>query len=144
MSWTAEKVNLLKQLWSDGLSAGEIAKNLGDVSRNAVIGKAHRLGLESRPSPIKRKVTPLTIPSSKAVTKVAPGASEGKKRLNAIKNNIVPLKGHACQWPIGDPRDAAFRFCDDRALPGKPYCSDHASQAYQNYRPEDKKQKKRA
>ena len=65
MNWTDERVEMLKKLWADGLSASQIAAQLGGVSRNAVIGKAHRLGLKSRPSPVK--------------------ANEKKKRLRALE-----------------------------------------------------------
>ena len=59
MEWTEARVDKLKRLWEDGLSASQIAEHLGDVTRNAVIGKAHRLGLSSRPSPIKRTNHPI-------------------------------------------------------------------------------------
>ena len=64
MAWTDEKVETLTKLWREGKSASEISVLLGDVTRNAVIGKAHRLGLASRPSPIKRqpKPAPLAVP----------------------------------------------------------------------------------
>ena len=61
MSWTEERVTLLTQLWGNGKSASEIAEIIGDVTRNAVIGKAHRLGLSGRPSPIK-KVASSSVP----------------------------------------------------------------------------------
>ena len=101
MEWTEARVDQLKQLWSDGLTACQIAEKLGGVSRNAVIGKAHRLGLSSRPSPIKRK----TI------------------QLNAVSERM-------CQWPIGDPGDAEFHFCGAPALHGRPYCAEHCAAAY--------------
>src|SRR5690348_17780732 len=53
MSWTEERIDRLKKMWSEGSTASQIADELGGVSRNAVIGKAHRLGLEARPSPVK-------------------------------------------------------------------------------------------
>ncbi|MBO42905.1 MAG: global cell cycle regulator GcrA-like protein [Rhodospirillaceae bacterium] len=101
MEWTEARVDQLKQLWSDGLTASQIAEKLGGVSRNAVIGKAHRLGLSSRPSPIKRK----TI------------------QLNTVSERM-------CQWPIGDPGDAEFHFCGEPALHGRPYCAEHCATAY--------------
>lgn len=101
MSWTDHRVDDLKKLWNDGKTASEIADFLGDVTRNAVIGKAHRLGLSSRPSPIKRK------------TFVLPATND-----------------RTCQWPIGDPGDMEFRFCEQSASPGRPYCEDHCSMAY--------------
>lgn len=100
--WTEEKTALLRQLWEAGQSASEIAKRLGDVSRNAVIGKAHRLGLAARPSPIRARAE--------------------------VAAPVVT--GRACVWPIGDPGDADFHFCGGRAEPGRPYCAGHCAQAY--------------
>src|SRR3982750_2942674 len=69
MSWTDERIERLKKMWHDGATASQIADELGGVSRNAVIGKAHRLGLEQRPSPVKpgeekeaKKAAPATVP----------------------------------------------------------------------------------
>jgi GcrA cell cycle regulator len=101
MVWTDHRVEQLKKLWNDGKSASQIADDLGDVSRNAVIGKAHRLGLSSRPSPIKRKTF------------------------------VLPTVGErVCQWPIGDPGEPEFHFCEQAALPSRPYCEDHCTMAY--------------
>ncbi len=103
-TWTEERVERLKELWSQGMSASEIAQMLGDVTRNAVIGKAHRLGLSGRPSPIRKK--------SKGVT-------------------ILDLTERMCKWPIGDPKHADFRFCGKPSVPGMPYCPEHCAMAYQ-------------
>jgi GcrA cell cycle regulator len=105
MSWTDERVEQLKHLWGQGMSASEIAETLGDVTRNAVIGKAHRLGLSGRPSPIKKKPTR--------------GAT------------ILNLTERMCKWPVGDPKHADFHFCGKTAHPGMPYCAEHAAIAYQ-------------
>ncbi|GLR78041.1 global cell cycle regulator GcrA-like protein [Azospirillum oryzae] len=105
MSWTDERIQQLKDLWSQGLSASEIADILGDITRNAVIGKAHRLGLSGRPSPIKKKPTR--------------GAT------------ILALTERMCKWPVGDPKHQDFHFCGKNALPGMPYCAEHAALAYQ-------------
>ena len=91
MAWTDEKVETLTQLWQSGKSASEISAILGDVTRNAVIGKAHRLGLASRPSPIKRQ------------PKAAPVEPIGVK--------LIDLTERMCKWPIGDPATPGFRFC---------------------------------
>jgi GcrA cell cycle regulator len=87
------------------MSASEIADTLGDVTRNAVIGKAHRLGLSGRPSPIKKKPTR--------------GAT------------ILALTERMCKWPVGDPKHADFHFCGKTAQAGMPYCAEHAAIAYQ-------------
>jgi len=105
MSWTEERVESLKNMWSQGMSASEIADALGDVSRNAVIGKAHRLGLSGRPSPIKKK------PSRGAT--------------------ILSLTERMCKWPLGDPKDPDFHFCGKQSVSGLPYCAEHAAVAYQ-------------
>lgn len=126
--WTEDRVDLLKKLWSEGHSAGEIAKKLGDVSRNAVIGKAHRLQLASRPSPIvktKKVEEPKKISKPKKVS--AP----------AVQHNVLHFSEHICQWPVGDPRQPGFHFCGKKALKGKPYCFQHAKMAYQNFKYED-------
>ena len=105
MIWTDEKIEVLRRLWADGRSASEIALTLGDVTRNAVIGKAHRLGLSGRPSPIKR------IPKRGA--------------------NILGLTERMCKWPVGDPKDVDFHFCGQPIIHPTPYCLEHSAQAYQ-------------
>lgn len=115
MVWNDERIELLKSLWAEGLTTGEIGKRLG-VSKNAVVGKAHRLGLKGRPSPIKR--------SGKAAKAEAP-----PKQPDPVPS-LVDLAAHTCRWPIGDPREAGFHFCGKPALTGKPYCGEHASIAY--------------
>jgi GcrA cell cycle regulator len=116
MSWTDERIEQLKILWGQGISASEIADTMGDVSRNAVIGKAHRLGLSGRPSPIKKKTTR--------------GAT------------ILALTERMCKWPVGDPKHHDFHFCGRPAQLGMPYCAEHAAIAYQpasKKRPDERK-----
>lgn len=107
MAWTEETINELTRLWGQGLSTSEIGRRIG-MSKNAVVGKAHRLGLIARPSPIKRQA-PVQPQPPKVVTFGARGG---------------------CSWPIGDPRKDDFHFCGEPAMPGKPYCSKHAAIAY--------------
>ena len=102
MDWTEERVETLKGLWRNGYTARQIAEKLGGVTRNAVIGKAHRLGLSSRPQPVKRQEAPLD--------------------LNRLERT--------CQWPIGHPGQPEFRFCGETAVTGKPYCDTHCGIAY--------------
>ena len=112
MSWTEDRVAQLRQLWGSGKSASEIAEILGGMSRNAVIGKAHRLGLSGRPSPIRKKTEAVVeVPSAGAT--------------------ILSLTDRMCKWPIGDPKLPGFHFCGKSALPGMPYCAEHAAVAYQ-------------
>ena len=121
-SWTDERVELLTKLWGEGKTASQIAEILGGVTRNAVIGKAHRLNLSKRASPIqttkKKKANPqLDMPAH---------ISKGKSI------SLLELKERSCRWPNGDPKKSDFSFCGVDALPGLPYCGEHAEVAYQN------------
>jgi GcrA cell cycle regulator len=144
MGWTDERVEMLKRLWLDGLSASQIAKQLGGVTRNAVIGKVHRLGLSGRATPSKparpvfkapRPARPVAPPSAPrriaepAAMAVAPTPMryEDEKPGSAT---VLTLGAHMCKWPIGDPSSASFTFCGRRASDG-PYCGEHARVAYQ-------------
>jgi len=115
MVWTDEKVNSLKKLWIKGTSTAEIAKRLG-LSKNSVIGKVHRLNLDTRPSPLKKKV----VAAPKRPT------HHTKKQ----KIGILDLKLNTCRWPIGEPTDPDFHFCGENTVVGKPYCSKHCALAY--------------
>lgn len=146
MSWTDERVNLLKQMWGEGKTAAEIAKLLGGVTRNAVIGKAHRLKLSGRISPIQQNTRPETVisrshaPSTDhRVTRVvrerviadvvSPPVMEDYIPGEGVK--LVELKERMCRWPLGDPKDEAFRFCGHVAVEGLPYCDHHCRAAFQ-------------
>jgi GcrA cell cycle regulator len=134
MSWTDERVALLKKLWGEGKSAAEIAKMLGGgLTRNAVIGKAHRLKLSNRISPIQQNNKKAVAPAAKAAEekKTPPAiiAKTVKKSTGGVK--MVNLKERQCRWPHGDPKDADFHLCGDEIVPGLPYCTDHAKMAYQ-------------
>ena len=121
MAWTDERIEQLKKLWDEGLSASQIAKELGEgVTRNAVIGKAHRLGLKSRPSPVKSDKTKAKAPAKKAAKK------EAKKFVT-----LLDLTDRMCKWPFGHPGDPDFHFCGRPAEPGMPYCATHCAEAYQ-------------
>ena len=119
MSWTDERIDELKQLWGEGLSAQEIGRKLG-VTKNAVIGKAHRLGLPARPSPIKR---------------ARPAAPAKAKRKSPPTNLGIRLSGPTCLWPIGDHQEDDFHFCGAPSIPSKPYCQKHYDEAYIQPRP---------
>jgi GcrA cell cycle regulator len=110
--WTDDRIAKLKKLWAEGLTTGEIGKRLG-VSKNAVVGKAHRLGLKSRPSPIRR-----------TTKKAAP-----KKEVSKVFT-LADLTNQTCRWPHGDPKEDDFHFCGKPVVQGKPYCSDHCEYAY--------------
>jgi GcrA cell cycle regulator len=150
MSWTDERVELLKKLWSDGLSASQIAAELGGITRNAVIGKVHRLCLSGRAkststgAPRPRKARP---PSMLRIGRVAirgntalAHAYEIEEAEPALIENIIPigqrrtlleLNEQTCRWPIGDPGSTEFFFCGGNSVTGLPYCAYHSRVAYQ-------------
>jgi GcrA cell cycle regulator len=132
MSWTDERVELLKKLWGEGKTAAEIAKELGGVTRNAVIGKAHRLKLSNRVSPIQqnKKVSPKPVEDNKPVVK-----KREQKYIPPItgkKVSMSELRERMCRWPNGDPQEEDFSFCGGDSVPGLPYCEEHAKIAYQS------------
>ena len=150
--WTDERVELLKKLWSEGLSASQIAAELGGITRNAVIGKVHRLGLSGRaktPStPRPRKVRPATptvraprpamrgntalaaLPVYETIEEPEPEVIEDVIPLGQ-RCSIMQLTEATCRWPIGDPGSAEFYFCGGRSVTGQPYCGYHGRIAYQ-------------
>ena len=146
MGWTDERVELLKKLWQDGLSASQIAKQLGGVTRNAVIGKVHRLGLSGRATPSKPQRTVFKAPRAPRPVSAAPSAprrisepssssSPAPVALRLIDEEpgmatVLTLGAHMCKWPIGDPAMDNFTFCGRRVGDG-PYCDQHAQVAYQ-------------
>ena len=127
MSWTDERVEELKRLWESGKSASEIGKILS-VSKNSVVGKAHRLKLQSRPSPIRR--APAAKPKAEAPKPVAKPPVEVALPPAPPPQSGVKTKGPKCLWPIGDPGDDDFHFCEAPAVPSKPYCAEHCARAY--------------
>ena len=104
--WTAEKIATLMALWEEGLTTSDIGDRLG-ITKNAVVGKVHRLGLPKRGSPIRAKPEPKKDTVSMA--KLRPGM---------------------CVWPEGEPGSDEFHFCGGEAVEGKPYCAAHCERAY--------------
>ena len=152
MSWTDERVELLKKLWSDGLSASQIAAELGGITRNAVIGKVHRLGLSGRaksasaavPRPRKARspshMLRLARASIRGNTALAHAYDLEAEAAPELIENIIPigqrrtileLTEQTCRWPIGDPGSSDFFFCGGNTVDGLPYCAYHARLAYQ-------------
>ena len=155
MDWNDETIARLRQFWTEGHSTAEIGRRMG-VSKNSVVGKAHRLDLAARPSPIRRTVvgesvpraaaprrsTGPTLPSlanapaasapvaqpTPAVEAPAPRPAMTPPALRAVATRSARLA--PCCWPIGEPGTKTFRFCDADATSGKPYCSEHAQIAY--------------
>ncbi|MDA5194796.1 GcrA family cell cycle regulator [Govanella unica] len=128
MSWTDDRIGLLKELWEKGLSASQIATELGGVTRNAVIGKAHRMGLSSRPSPVKADTA-----KQASTTAARPAAPKKQPEKKAVKQRVtlLDLTDRMCKWPFGHPGDADFHFCGKQAEQTVPYCAEHCAQAYQ-------------
>ncbi len=135
MSWTDERVNLLKKLWGEGKTAAEIAKELGDVTRNAVIGKAHRLKLSNRLSPIQQNTKKPARPVEDKPVLKKPANDKPRRedvfRPSAEGVKMQDLKDSMCRWPLGDPKEPGFRLCGCRRMAGLPYCTEHAKIAYQ-------------
>lgn len=144
MGWTDERVTTLKKLWLEGLSASQIAKQLGGVTRNAVIGKVHRLGLSGRAAPSQptrttfkapRPARPVSAPAPRRV-EAASHAPQPQPRAIVYDESpgsatVLTLGAHMCKWPIGDPSADSFTFCGRRNDGDGPYCVQHASVAYQ-------------
>jgi GcrA cell cycle regulator len=159
-TWTDERVELLKKLWNDGLSASQIAAEIGSITRNAVIGKVHRLGLSGRarpqsvaqPRPRKapaarptgasppnhglhtRGATALaSLPQimAEAAPQAAPQANPDVVVPFSERVTIMELKESMCRWPLGDPTTAEFRYCGSKSEVGTPYCQYHCRIAYQ-------------
>jgi GcrA cell cycle regulator len=147
MAWTDERIAQLKAGWEGGMTASQIAEQLGEgVTRNAVIGKAHRLGLESRPSPVKGgeevvEAVPAPVaapsvaaprPTPPAPAPVARAAAKKPARTGkAARTTLLDLNEKICKWPIGHPGDADFHFCGKPVQAGFPYCTEHCLVAYQ-------------
>jgi GcrA cell cycle regulator len=150
MAWTDERIAQLKAGWEGGKTASQIAEQLGEgVTRNAVIGKAHRLGLESRPSPVKagedteaavvtRAATVAPVPPAAtappavaAPVAARPVAKKPARTGKAAKTSLLDLNEKICKWPIGHPGDSDFHFCGKPSQAGFPYCTEHCLQAYQ-------------
>lgn len=128
MSWTDDRVALLTKLWTEGKTAAEIAKELGGVTRNAVIGKAHRLKLSNRVSPIQQNKKPVQK-KKKTAQPVAKTIAVSDAERETV--SLIDLGARQCRWPIGDPQDEAFGFCGDHSISGLPYCLEHSKVAYQ-------------
>jgi GcrA cell cycle regulator len=106
-TWTPERIEALTRLWEEGITTAEIGRRIG-VTKNAVIGKVHRIGLT--PRVITQKPPP--------------------------RRNVFDFTGPACMWPVGHPGEDDFHFCGEHPVAGKPYCEHHVEVAY--IKPKDK------
>ena len=150
MPWNETNVARLKELWDQGLPTAQIGKLLG-FTKNAVVGKAHRIGLERRPSPIRR--TAVKPDRKKARSPIIPKLNfETVKEEHIIspkpQQNFQPvvkslLANHTkrgCEWPDGHPDESDFKFCGKDRFEDKPYCLDHCAVAYVIPEKEEEKQ----
>ena len=124
--WTDERLETLKMLWNEGLSISQIGQKL-NVTRNAVAGTVHRLGLPKRQSPISSSVNSIRAKPKKTEEIT----SELPLRLALRK---ISWSRSKCVWPFGDPKTTDFSFCGEPIEPGKPYCYKHCVLAYTNTR----------
>ena len=144
MSWTDEKVAKLKELWGKGKTANQIAEIIGGISRNAVIGKAHRLNLSA-----KIKTRAATSNQNFENSQDNKNIRSNKGRKNRFKSLIIEkdfepenpkqleeLDENSCKWPIGHPNEKSFYFCGRTSLKDFSYCKLHLLYAYQ---PKNKK-----
>jgi len=151
MSWTEDRVARLTKLWADGLSASQVAADLGGITRNAVIGKIHRLGLSGRAKPASKggarpkrqtrsngysrvnrtalKTTRTYAGSLKEAAYAPPVEDLVAPEPKRIK--LVELGETTCKWPLGDPQDEDFSFCGHSVKTDTPYCEYHCKMAYQ-------------
>jgi GcrA cell cycle regulator len=170
MSWTDERVEHLKKMWLDGLSASQIANELAHgITRNAVIGKVHRLGLSGRvksPAPAPVRVRAKGRPEVETQSPSAP-VSHGNLALaadvrpavapaprSAKEDVVIPmservsimeLRESMCRWPLGDPASSEFRYCGAKMQVGLgPYCTYHARIAYQPAQDRRRERERRA
>lgn len=149
MEWTAKSIDLLRGLWAEGHSTAEIGRRMG-VTKNAIVGKAHRLDLPARPSPIRKQESSgaQAAPRRKPVREEPPAAA-GRPLPRPQQASPPPAANdppgpaasaqvrhfpraslRSCCWPIGEPGQREFRFCAAEAAPGRPYCDAHVAIAY--------------
>ena len=132
MSWTHERIEQLKKLWEAGYTASNIATELGGITRNAVIGKAHRLGLSGRMKS-KSKVSSVSIVRNRKMP------VNKNSKIIELTTSVEPMnptsfadiKDGLCRWPLGEPEDLDFKFCGRKCAEGMIYCTEHHSLAYQ-------------
>lgn len=146
--WTEERTATAKRLWIEGYSANQIAKRLGGISRNAVIGKINRAGLQrsagalratcapsstraaaARRAAAPRKATFASEPPTPSIIRAPTPIREDEPSRTRVA--LVDLNASMCRWPIGDPATPDFHFCGGKRLEPGSYCAGHALKAYQ-------------
>lgn len=151
--WTDEMVETLRKMWAEGKTASQVSRALGGrVSRNAVVGKVHRLGMCFTRSVGVNRVRGATHPARKKhkpkpMMAAAPGVPSPVAKVFAAepfvpagpelvipadeRKTVATLEANDCRWPIGDPQQADFHFCGKTKVAGLPYCEFHARRAFQ-------------
>jgi len=155
MDWNDERTAALKQMWLEGMSASQVARQLGGVSRNAVIGKVHRLGLNSREVPSRprslggRPAGPARSRTSVVQARRATPAPAAAPRAPVVRApvrvfdpdvsptaSLLTLGADGCRWPIGDPAESGFGFCGRERCGSGSYCEGHGQTALRRRRSE--------
>jgi GcrA cell cycle regulator len=147
MSWTDEKVAKLKELWGKGSTASQIAEIIGGLSRNAVIGKAHRLNLSAK---IKTRTATSNQNFENSFDEKNTKSKRGRRskfKSLIIEKDFEPenpkqleeLDENSCKWPIGHPNEKSFYFCGRSSLKDFSYCKLHILYAYQAKENKNKK-----
>jgi GcrA cell cycle regulator len=152
MTWTDDRITTLNHLWSAGLSASQIAQRLGGVTRNAVIGKVHRLGLAGRATTSRRRRSSprrASVPSAgrgiarrspRPIFRIPSSRAPAKPKIRSLPElgpappipiTVQTLTGLTCRWPQGDPKVPDFHFCGRRKTrTDVPYCDHHIAIAF--------------
>ena len=139
MSWNEEKVNKLKELWGKGNTASKIAEIIGGISRNAVIGKAHRLNLSSKIKARNSSTSQNFNDNSEDNNSKQKQGRKSKFKSLLIEKDFEPenpkkleeLDESSCKWPVGHPEEEKFYFCGRSSLKDFSYCKLHLLYAYQ-------------
>ena len=163
MSWNDERVDLLKKLWAEGLSASQVAGRIRGITGNAVIGKINRLGLAGRDRVSRMK----SAPQKKQVRRTGKWSENGTNGRVPLRKSqwqqhldtrpsepsaavveapipltqrrtILTVETGECRWPSGDPQEADFHLCGGKSLPGLSYCECHARRAFNTAPPSEK------
>jgi len=139
--WNDEIVEQLKSLWGTGLSATEIAEQIGAPSKNAVCGKVHRLRLGVAKTTVehkqslrrrrKRRDALKKAAEQRAREVPAEPVAEAAQGADVARVSFHDLEAHHCRWPVGDPKEAGFGFCGAAPALGQPYCRHHVERGTQ-------------
>ena len=138
MLWTSERDDRVIVLWAKGLSASEIARELGDCSRNAIIGRVYRLRADGRPLDARSKAPPRhrKSPSKFRAARSRPPKPPPPELTLPSPDKLIPfldVRNGLCRWPHGDPHEfAAFRFCGEQTHDAHVYCDYHCAFARQS------------